>query len=384
MKMRKIKVQLDFGVTKKIHTLYDSFFNNPPKGIEYSKSEFKGINDKTYSKLGMLRKKLIKFFPSFEKLDKFFTSILRKEKNSDLIHFTFHLGKTKKPCVIDYEQAYNFIDIRDIKNEKNKKRAIKILNKKNVKYLMPINHEALKSFKLFFGDSIKKPQEVIYPTILVPEEFRKPVKKKNRVIFIGSANISTDLAFAVKGGYETILAFSFLAKKYKNYEFFVVSNIPEGAPTNKEENLIIKEILPQKELWKIMSQSKIFVQPNYHTPTMSFLEAMVFKLPIIAYDCWANKEYIEKNGVLIKPIELSHLDKNNIPIYTSETINIIKQNSLENSKLIIKAVEKLIENPSLVRKMGEAGYKKVKYGKFSTEERNKKLQKIYEDALNGI
>ena len=54
--MKTIKVQLDFNITKKIHSLYHSFFNNPPEGVEYKISEFSMINNKSYSILGKIRK----------------------------------------------------------------------------------------------------------------------------------------------------------------------------------------------------------------------------------------------------------------------------------------------------------------------------------------
>lgn len=41
-KKGNIKVQLDFNVTKKPHSLYNSLFNNPPEGVEYK-------NDNLYS-----------------------------------------------------------------------------------------------------------------------------------------------------------------------------------------------------------------------------------------------------------------------------------------------------------------------------------------------
>jgi glycosyltransferase involved in cell wall biosynthesis len=380
--MKKIKVQLDFNISKKFHTLYHSFFNNPPEGVEYIKSNFRIINEKNYSALGKIYNKTVSIFPFIKRFHQKITDLLRKDSGADLTHITFHLGHTKKPCVIDYETAYTFIN-REYKNNKwEKKKVIKKLNKRNVKYLIPIHKEALKSFKLFFGDCVKKPQEIVYPTIFIPKENKKNAKKKKRVIFIGSSNISTDKTFMIKGGYETLLAFENLAKKYKDYEFFVVSNIPKNLEIKKRKNLVIKDILPQKELWKIMSDSSIFIQPNYHTPAMAFLEAMRFKLPIIAYDFWANKEYVEKNnGILIKIENPGHIDENNVPDYT-ETVSIkIKENALKNAKKIEKEIEKLIKKPSLAKKMGEAGYNKLVKGKFSINERNKKLREIYELTL---
>jgi glycosyltransferase involved in cell wall biosynthesis len=381
---QKIKVQLDFNITRKIHSLYHSFFNNPPEGVEYLKSEFKGINDKTYSKLGKLRKKLIKIFPPLAKLQTFILSILRKESNSDLIHFTFHLGKTKKPCVIDYESAYTFIDINNPENIKNKKKAIKMLNKKNVKYLMPINEEALKSFKLFFGNSVKKPQEIVYPTIVVPEEFRKKTEKKKQVIFVSTANNLEEKAFLIKGGLETLTAFISLAKKYKSYKFIIIGKIPKSFERKIPKNLVLIEGVSREKMWKILNESEIFVQPSYQFSSMASLEAMWFKLPIVTTSFWVIPEYVDsKNGVIVDTIFPNHLDKNGIPNYPKKVLKKIKDNAQENAKNIERAVEKLIKDPSLRKKLGENGFKRVTEGKFSIQEKNKKLIKIYEYALKN-
>lgn len=381
-KHNNLKVQLDFNITKKTHSLYHSFFNNPPKGVEYIKSEFVGVNEKSYSTLGKIYKKTIKIFPFASRFHQAFNDLLRKDSGADLIHFTFHFGNTKKPCVVDYESAYSFIDIKYKDNRNIKKSIIKQINKKNIKFLMPIHKEALKSFNLFFGDKIKKQQEIVYPSIFIPEEFRKPVKRKNRVVFISTSNNLEDLAFLIKGGLETIKAFRRLSKKYPNWEFLILGKIPLYIENKFPKNMILKEGVPREEMWKIFNESKIFVQPCYQAPAMAFLEAMWFKLPIITYNCWANDEYIdEKNGIVINPEKINHIDEYNIPQYNSDNLNRIKENSDKNSKKIEKAVEKLIKNNNLREMLGENGFNRVSTGKFSIDKKNEKLRKIYEYAL---
>ena len=382
--MKTIKVQLDFNITKRIHSLYHSFFNNPPEGVEYVKSEFRGINEKNYSYLGKIYKKTVKIFPFVSRFHQNIIDILRKEKGIDLIHFTFHLGETKKPCVVDYENVYNFIKVNETEDKRLKNKAINRINKKNIKYLMPIHNEALKSFKLLFGNSVNKPQEIVYPTIFIPEEFRKNIKKENKIIFISTSNITDyDDVFLIKGGYETILAFEQLSKKYSNWEFLVLGKIPKYLERKFPKNLIFKEGVPREEMWNIFNKSKIFVQPCYQAPAMSFIEAMWLKLPIITYDCWANNEYVNKdNGILIQPEKIDYINKYNIPEYSKETFDKIRENSKKNSKKIKRAIEKLIKNDKLREKLGNNGFKEVLEDKFSIDKKNEKLRKIYKEALS--
>lgn len=47
--MKKIKVQFDYKLSNKVHSLYNSFFSSPPFGVEYSITQInphlrKGIN----------------------------------------------------------------------------------------------------------------------------------------------------------------------------------------------------------------------------------------------------------------------------------------------------------------------------------------------------
>ncbi len=377
-----IKVQLDFGVSDKIHSLSHSFFNNPPEGIEYSKSKFKLITKDTYSTIGRIRKGIIKVLPFISKLDKLIISLLRKESESDLIHFIFHLGNSKKKCIIDYEHAYNFVHVNDSGNKSKKENSLKKLNRGNIKYLIPIHNEALKSFKLFFRNEIKIPHKIISPTLEIPKEFRNQVEKKNKIIFVSTSNILTNNVFLTKGGLDTLNAFEHLANKYPSYEFIILGKIPEEFKKEFPKNIILKEFVPREEMWEIFNESKIFVQPSYHAPAMVYIEAMFFKLPIVTYDYWANDEYVdEDNGILIKPIEINHIDEYNVPIYSEETFQKIISNAPKNSIKLEEAIEKLINDEELRNRLGENGYERVTEGKFSIKERNKKLMEVYNEVL---
>ena len=154
--MKKIKVQLDFNITKKTHSLYHSFLNNPPEGVEYVKSEFVGINDRSYSTLGKIYKNVVKIFPFVSRFHQKFNDILRKDSGSDLIHFTFHFGKTKKRCVVDYETGYSFININDKENKLVKNRMIIVgadykkikdfIKKDFIIYLEKVDREEIKYY----------------------------------------------------------------------------------------------------------------------------------------------------------------------------------------------------------------------------------------------
>ena len=382
--MKKIKVQIGTNISNKMHTLFHSFLNNPPEGVEYQKTSFKVINEKNYSLFGKAYKKITKTFPFLKKFHQDFNDLLRKDEGSDIVHFIFVFGKTKKNFVLEYENSYSFVRIDQKNKPRLKKRVIKQLSKNNVKFLIAIHKEALKSFKLFFGNSVKVPQEILYPTIFIPEENRPKVKKKNKVIFISTSNNLEDKAFLIKGGSETLIAFEELAKKYPKWEFIILGKVPRYLEKEFPKNLILKEGVPREKMWELFNESKIFVQPCYQAPAMAFLEAMWFKLPIITYNCWGNPEYIDKeNGIILDPKKINYIDEYNVPVYSEKVLDSIRKNSKENSKKILISVEKLIRNEKLRKKLGENGFDKVLNGKFSIEKRNEKLRKIYKEALSS-
>jgi len=381
--MKEIKVQFDFKITKKQHSFYDSYFDYPPKNVLYTKSKFKGINEKTYSPLRsiykLLKIVLNKLSPNFERRIKDF---LRKEKNVDLIHFANHLGKTDKPFVADYEVGVS-LTRGDFYNKGAQKEAKRLLSQKNLKCLLPIHKEALKSFKLCFGEMGLNPkQKVLYPVAFIPEKYRKKVKKEDMVVFGGSSNIKNEHSFYRKGGYETLIAFEKLADKFPKTKFVFLGNAISSIDIPKKKNLIVKEVIPLNELYDLLNRSKVFIQPCYSTPAMMFLIAMFFKLPIITYDYWANKEYVtSKTGILVKPQKIDILNKFNFLRTDSDVAEKIKANAPKNAVKIAKAIEELLKNDKKRKEMGKIGFKKVTKGKFSIKERNKKLRKIYEEAL---
>src|SRR3990170_3685011 len=106
-----IKVDLDFKITNKMHTLYGSYFGFPQKGIVYSQANFRGINNKTYKILRILYYLLRKIGIIDEKNVATITDNLRKDSGSDIIHFANYMGKTIKPSVSDYENVGAFVGL---------------------------------------------------------------------------------------------------------------------------------------------------------------------------------------------------------------------------------------------------------------------------------
>ncbi|MEO1376412.1 MAG: glycosyltransferase family 4 protein [Cyanobacteria bacterium J06635_10] len=101
------------------------------------------------------------------------------------------------------------------------------------------------------------------------------------------------------------------------------------------ECVVFHDGADQENIKQLYASADIFVLPSFkETFGIVFLEAMHYGLPIVTTNVSAMPELIEegKNGLLVPTA---------------------------NSPALAKAISKLIENPDLIKRMGEAGRKKV-------------------------
>ncbi len=214
--------------------------------------------------------------------------------------------------------------------------------------------------------TIENKIEVIYPAVPVKKIIR--LRGKNiTLLFVGRY-------FYPKGGVHVLEAFDRLTKKNKNVECVFVSEIPKKFLNRYSKNKRIKfyNLMPQNRLFReIYAKSDIFVYPGYSdTFGFAMLEAMSFGIPVVTVDGFAKKEIVEdgKTGFVIdKPKEIN-------THFIGSTENILINQ-------IIKKTEKIIKDGRLHKKMSRTCIEIVKNGKFSIKERNKKLKRIYEEAL---
>ena len=289
----------------------------------------------------------------------------------NLIHCAHCLSKNRdKPWVVDVEGVWS-LSISNINHEKSRKKVDKYLTRENCKKVLPWLESVRKELEKKFP-KIKDKLEVVYPA--VPEKKglkRKPLNKIN-LLFVARY-------FYQKGGVHTLEAMDKLTKKYKNVYGTFISPIPEEIMKKYSSNKKIKfsPLVPQKKLFEIYEKSHVLLYPGYSDSFgFAYLEAMSFGIPIVSVDKDYRKEIIAegKTGFLVK-----------IPKNTNWQEMYSKLIRVQNGEMVnklAKATEKLIENPKLLKKMSKNCLKEIKDGKFSIKERNKKLKRIYEEALN--
>ena len=360
--MKKIKVYLQYPWKFPDSPYYKYLVDNPPENIEFLNAERqKGviINKRFFWFLNFLKRNIRRLT---NKLNLSIPNVhlTKTSQNYDLIHCCHCLSKNKnKLWVADIESEWQLYFGK--KTKKSKEKVREILTNKNCKKIIPWTEKTKKEILKEFPE-IKDKIKIVYPATSLPNIKRKRHKNIN-LLFVARY-------FYEKGGLHALEVIDRLTKKYNNVKGIIVSKVPESVLKKYSQNRKIKffDLMPQKELFELHSNSDIFVYPGYSDSFgFAYLEVMSFGIPIITVDGFARKEIVEggKSGLIVeKPLEIDYKILNH---------DIINQ--------LIENCSKLIENKKLREKMSKECIKVIKKGRFSIKERNKKLKRIYEEAL---
>jgi len=363
--MKKIKVYLQYPWKFPDSPYYKYLIDSPPEGIKFqnTKKQKGVITNKSFFWFSNFLKRNIRKWT--KKLNLFIPNAHKSPKgNYDLIHCAHCLSKNEnKPWVADIEMISSFA-ISGWNTKKEQEKVRKILLQKNCKKILPWA-KATKEDILKYFPEIKSKIEVVYPAIPEVKNLKKPKNKKLKIVFVARY-------FDIKGGLIALEVLEQLRKKY-GVEGVVISNVPENL-RKKYSKLKIYNLLPHEKVLNILRSSDLFLYPSsVDTFGFSLLEAMAFGLPIITINTeWtkSRKEIVENN-------------KTGFIFNVGGPLNFEKIDERE-ERVIEKLIEntsKLIENKKLREKISKNCIKIIKEGKFSIKERNKKLKRIYEEAI---
>ena len=374
MKMsKKIKVYLQYPWKFPDSPYYKSLIENSPTGIKYLNAEKqKGVitNKKKFLFSNRL-KRIIRDIFSYLRIS-IPNAHLSPKEDYNLIHCAHCFSKnTDKHWVTDFESVWQmFIGM---KNKKSIEKVMKILKNPNCKKIMPWTETTKEDISKIFPE-IEKKIEVIYPAI----PLKKTTKRKNKKITI----LYATRYFWLKGGVIALEVYKRLKEKYRNkIELIFISDVPNEIK-EKYPEIEIKDLVTQKELFRAYEKSDIFFYPSFvDTFGFGLLEAMSFGLPIVTVNTKntrTRKEIIEneKQGLIF---DISDEVTGRIKKEKGNLI-ICKEEKLIIERLFQNCCN-LIENKKLREKMSKNCIEEIENGKFSIKKRNKKLKKIYEEAL---
>jgi glycosyltransferase involved in cell wall biosynthesis len=293
------------------------------------------------------------------------------------------------PWVVDVEYANELVGGNDIKIVR---RAVqKSLASKYCRKVMPWSNWAKRTlYHSMNCDSFKEKIETVHFGMRPKNITKKKAEDKVTLLFVGSINLSNAFTFESKGGVEAIEAFLKLREKYDRIELVVRSWVPpevKAKYANSPDVKILDSPLSDEELTKLYVSSDIFLFPSHLNLGMAILEAMSYELPVIARRIYDIPEAVEdmKTGLLVDPLST-------MPYYTwNGAPNGIKIEFLPyvrkyRRQLVNQIVEKaslLIEDAELMRKLGRQARASIETGRFSIENRNAKLKRIFDEAVNA-
>jgi glycosyltransferase involved in cell wall biosynthesis len=373
--MKKIKVYLQYPWKFPDSPYYKYLVENLPKNVEYINAE---------KQKGVIVNKKLFWFSNFLKrnikrlTNKLNLSIpnarLSPKGNYDLIHCAHCLSKNKnKPWIVDIEGEWQLYIGKKTKNSKEKVREI--LMSKNCKKIVPWAEKTKKEILKEFPE-IKDKVKVVYPTIPVHKKISK--KNKNDKITI----LYATRYFWLKGGIIALEVYKKLKERYGDkIELIFISDVPEKVK-EKYPKLKIRNLVSNKELFKLYKKSDIFFYPSFaDTFGFGLLEAMSFGLPTITVNTkhtLTRKEIIENNK---HGFVFNISDEITEKLIKEKEILTITDKEKEIINKLFENCSKLIKNKKLREKMSKNSIEMIKKGGFSIEERNKKLEKIYREAL---
>jgi len=369
MEKKKIKIWLQYPRKFPDSPYYKYLVESPPQEVKYLNAEIqKGVViDKRKGFMSNSLKQQIRDIIGFFRLPIPNLHFTRTKKNYDLIHCAHCISGNKFPWVADFESSWQ-IFASGRTTFLGQKIIEKLLKNKYCKKIIAWTESTKKEFLKIFPN-LEGKIGVIYPAVPMQKNRRK--KGKNiLLLFVGRY-------FYAKGGHHVLKIMDDLTQKYSNVKGIMVSEIPEDIKKKYSRNKKIEfaSLMPQKDLFdKIYSKADIFLYPGYSdTFGFSILEAMSFGIPVITADGFARKELIEngKTGFVAEAEEKRDWERDYLKI--KEEGKIIKS--------MTASTEKLIINKRLRKKMSKNCIEIIKNGKFSIKERNKKLRKVYEEAL---
>jgi glycosyltransferase involved in cell wall biosynthesis len=210
-----------------------------------------------------------------------------------------------------------------------------------------------------------------------------------KLLFVGSSNIRGQ--FEIKGGRELIETFLLLKRRYPKLELVVRSDVPPDikAKVSGIGGLcLIENDISWEDLEHEYQTADIFLLPSHSTPPFTFLDAMSFELPIVSVNAWANNEFVVDGitGLLAarsQRVPYTFRGTQHPNFGAAQFVSAVRQVDPEVVGGLVQRTSLLIENAELRGRLGKRARWEVESGRFSMEERNMRLARFLDVALEG-
>jgi glycosyltransferase involved in cell wall biosynthesis len=364
-----------------VHPRYKYMIEYPPEGVKYivqgnpDIKQYYNINKE--GKKRMLIRRYSNYAIKYIGLPRIWYYL--NTYNADLIYSTRGIiPLNDKPFIVEAEHPLAFVGLDPANYGIRQKFWINLLlHRKVAKKIIFTAEKAAEVMKSEFP-KLKDKVDFVYAAI--------PFKEIKRIKHKGFIITMFNRGDIYSRGLRTMLnILPILRKKYPDVKLRVVTgNVLQEDQLlfKKYEVEWINHFLNEEEEDQLFASSDVFVHLTYvDTAGNIIYNAMRAGLPLILSDIFSNPEKVinYKNGFLIH-VPVSLFDERGM--IRKLSIDLSRYSDKKVERDLLEKIEYLIEHPNEKIKMGEYNKELIRSGKFSMQERNKKLKKIFEEAIS--
>jgi glycosyltransferase involved in cell wall biosynthesis len=321
-------------------------------------------------------------------------------KNADFVFYPsvpLHIGQ--RPWVIEIEDTttlfFPFLNngktssINDIRNSDYYPIIKSLVEADTCKAIITHVKSTAESLQVLFDKELISKKVFHIPMGISAPNWDKVQSKKNHDklsprFLISNSWHQNSSSFYLRGGLESILAFSQIKTVFPNAKLTIRAKLPEDLPETVLEVLkncdvqVIDSFLPLDE-WEILKlRANFFLIPSARIHIVSMLEAMAYGMILVASDGWAINEYATDghDAILVKGrSNISYIDwdsgilcENYSPMFRVNE-GIVQQ--------IVVRVTSLILHPAQQKEMRRKAWEKIDHA-CNMETFNFRLKKVFD------
>lgn len=239
------------------------------------------------------------------------------------------------------------------------------------------SERARRGMEAYVNDSsVAAKGTVVHPAIDVARLPPRPSRGEDvTFLFVGKA-------FDVKGGPEAVeVAREVLARHPKGVRFEFVTRLPPGFAAPDDPRIRFRSGLSDAELHEAFASADAFFFPTlYEVFGVAAVEAQAHGLPIITLDDYAMPEVVTHgvDGFLVEGYRAKWFEPGGMPIREFAEMRAL-HGADERRRVVgdlVKAVDTLVRDEGLRRRMGEAARRNVTEGRFSVAAQHRALGEV--------
>jgi glycosyltransferase involved in cell wall biosynthesis len=367
-------------------TTTKQLFNDPPEGYRFvtRRKLSNVVADSIHSNWNIRwwKQRANAFFPMNLLTSRFIGRHAKRPAGTVLTYSESSIVFRDEPWVLWAEVATQVAGFNDDSLRRFRNVIERALGSPNCRGIMCHSEAARRSFlRHLDAGSFERKLHVTPPGWRVTPYSPEPKRDGGPVRILFVAGNTMPFRFKIKGGVESLEAFSALRQRFPNVELVIRSDI-EPQIRRRYECMpglrIVSGLIPYRELERLYQKSDIYWYPAHCLMSVSMLEAMNYGLPVITTDYYDNPEYVEdgRTGMIVP-------HHRHLPTWDTSEMKVRRALETPDPHFVKALVEKtavLIESAELRRRMGRAG-REVLEKRFSLTEKNRKLKNILDLAI---